>query len=343
MRVIKIGPLGVVTHTRVLVVGGVLLGVAVMLTVMALTIGPADVGFLDSLRAALGIRTGGSADFIVGQLRAPRTYTTALMGAMFGLAGALLQSISRNPLASPDFIGISAGAGAGAVAVIALVGASSTLLLAGGAAAGALLAAALITALSWRRGIVPLRLILTGIGIGFVASAVSQYFLTIVNINVADQALSWLVGSTNARTWTHVAIAAVLLAVLGPIALLQARALRTIEMGDDTASALGINVQRSRLIIALVAVLLTAGAVAVVGPVAFIALVAPALARRLTRSAGATLIPSALMGATLALAADFAAQHATGALQLPIGIYTAAIGAPYLLYLVWRASRGEQS
>jgi iron complex transport system permease protein len=135
----------------------------------------------------------------------------------------------------------------------------------------------------------------------------------------------------------------VVLAVLAPVALLQARALRTIEMGDDTASALGINVQRSRLIIALVAVLLTAGAVAVVGPVAFIALVAPALARRLTRSAGATLIPSALMGATLALAADFAAQHATGTLQLPIGIYTAAIGAPYLLYLVWRASRGEQS
>lgn len=337
------GPYGVVTHTRVLVVGCVLLGLSVILTVMALTVGPADVGFWDSLRAAVGVRTGGTADFIVGQLRAPRTYTTALMGAMFGLAGALLQSISRNPLASPDFIGISAGAGAGAVSVIALVGASSTLALAGGAAGGALLAAAIITVLSWKRGIVPLRLILTGIGIGFVASAVSQYFLTIVSINVADQALAWLVGSTNARTWTHVTIALVVLAVLAPIALWQGRALRTIEMGDDTASALGIHVNRSRLIIALVAVLLTAGAVAVVGPVAFIALVAPALARRLTRSAGATLIPSALMGATLALAADFAAQHATGALQLPIGIYTAAIGAPYLLYLVWRASRGEQS
>jgi len=343
MRVIKIGQYGVITHTRVLVVGWVLVAVSLMLAVMALTTGPADVGVFDSMRAAVGIRTGGSADFIVGQLRAPRTYTTALIGAIFGLAGALLQSITRNPLASPDFIGISAGAGTGAVAVIALLGTSSTWLVAGGAAAGGLFAAVIITALSWHRGIVPLRLILTGIGIGFVASAISQYFLMIVNINVADQALVWLVGSTNARTWTHVFVATAVLVVLGPIALWQARALRTMEMGDDTASALGIHVNRSRLIIAIVAVLLTAGATAVVGPVAFIALVAPALARRLTRVGGVTLITSALMGTALTLAADFAAQRATGTLQLPIGIYTAAIGAPYLLYLVWRASRGEQS
>ncbi len=343
MRLVRIGPFGFVTHSRVLTVGWVLCGAIAALAALSVSVGPVNVSVLDSLASAVGIPVGAPADFIVGQLRAPRMYTTALMGAMFGLSGAILQSLTRNPLASPDFIGISAGAGAGAVLTIAAFGASSVWLTAAGAGAGALIAAAAMVALSWRRGIVPLRLILTGIGIGFVASAMSQYLLTIMNISIAQNALVWLVGSTNSRTWQHVTVALVILAALTPLLLWHARALRTMEMGDETAAALGIAVTRSRLVLALIAVLLAAGATAVVGPVAFIALVAPALARALTRSPGVTLVPSALMGAALALTADFAAQHATGPLQLPVGVYTAAVGAPYLLWLIWHAARQGES
>lgn len=340
MKTLRIGPVGVVTQRRTLVVGLALLATVVALIVVSLAVGRSGVGVLDSLRAAVGIPVGPPADFIIGQVRAPRVLTTALVGAMLGLAGAILQFLTRNPLASPDFIGISAGAGAGAVLTIATAAGTSIWVTAAGAAAGAVTAAVLIIGLSWRRGIVPLRLILAGIGIGFAAQATTQFLLTQMQIYQAGDALVWLVGSTASRTWTHVALAAGALALLGSIALGHARALRTLEMGDDTARALGIAVTRSRLVLTACAVLLAAAATAVVGPIAFIALVAPAIAVRLARGAGMTLIPSALMGAALLLTADLVAQHATGALQLPVGIYTAAVGAPYLLYLVWRASRG---
>ncbi|WP_062071619.1 FecCD family ABC transporter permease [Demequina sediminicola] len=342
MRVVRLGPFGVLTHTRVIVVGWVLFAVASVFFLLGLTVGPVEIPLGDALAAAFGFTTDSQADFIVGQLRAPRTFTTVLIGIMFALAGAILQSLTRNPLASPDFIGISAGAGAGAVAVIAFAGATSAWLVAAGAGIGGIVAAAIIIALAWHGGIVPLRMVLTGIGIGFVASAVSQYLLTVMDINNADQALVWLVGSTANRTWQHVAVAAVILAVMIPIIVTLSRSLRTMEMGDETAEALGIPVARARLLLVLCAVLLAAGATAVVGPVGFIALVSPALARRLTRAPGVTLIPAALMGAALALVADYAAQHATGDMQLPIGLYTAAIGAPYLLWLVGRSARGGQ-
>ncbi|WP_084125668.1 iron chelate uptake ABC transporter family permease subunit [Demequina sp. NBRC 110054] len=343
MRILRLGPLGISTHRRTFVVGLALTGVLFGLLIIALTAGKADISILDGLKASIGISVGSPGDFIVGQVRAPRAFTAILVGAMLGLSGAILQSLTRNPLASPDFIGISMGAGTGAVLTIWLIGASSLWVTAAGAVVGALTVSALILALSWRRGIVPLRLILAGIAMGFVANATTQYLLTRMDVHDAGNALGWLVGSVTGRTWTHVAVAGAVLAVLLPIVLWHARALRTLEMGDDTAKALGIHVGRSRAVLAVCSVLLAAGAVAVTGPIGFIALVAPALALRLTRNAGVTLIPSALMGAVLLLAADQVAQQMPDTLQLPVGIFTAAVGAPYLLWLVARASRGGQS
>lgn len=343
MRILRLGPLGITTHRRTFAVGLALLALVLGLFVLALMIGRADITVLDALKAAVGIPVGSPTDFIVGQVRAPRALTAILVGAMLGLAGAIMQSLTRNPLASPDFIGISAGAGTGAVLTIWLVSASSLWVIAGGAIAGALIVSGLILLLSWRRGIVPLRLILAGIGMGFVAQSTTQYLLTRMDVHDAGNALGWLVGSVTGRTWTHVTVAAVVLTALAPIVLWHARALRTLEMGDDTATALGIHVTRSRAVLAVCSVLLAAAAVAVTGPIGFIALVAPALALRVTRSAGVTLIPSALMGAALLLAADQVAPQMPATLQLPVGIFTAAVGAPYLLWLVWRASRGGPS
>lgn len=343
MKVLRIGSLGVTTHRRTFAVGLVLLLVLAGLFVFALVVGKADVTVWDAVRSAVGIPVGAPADFIVGQVRAPRALTAILVGGMLGLSGAILQSLTRNPLASPDFIGISMGAGTGAVLTIWLVSATSLWITAAGAAAGALVTAALILVLSWKRTIVPLRLILAGIGVGFVAQAATQYLLTRMDVHDAANALGWLVGSTTGRTWTHVHFATIALAVLVPVVLGHARALRTMEMGDDAAQALGVSVGRSRAILAVASVLLAAAAVAATGPIGFIALVAPALALRTTRSAGVALVPAALMGALLLLAADQASQLMPANLQFPVGVFTAAVGAPYLLWLVWRASRGGQS
>ena len=343
MRTLTLGRLGITTHRRTFAVGVGLLAVLAALLIFALVAGKADVSVWDAIRAAVGIPVGAPADFIVGQVRAPRALTAVLVGGMLGLSGAILQSLTRNPLASPDFIGISMGAGTGAVLTVWLVTATSLWITAAGAAAGALITAALILVLSWRRTIVPLRLILAGIGVGFVAQAATQYFLTRMDVHDAANALGWLVGSTTGRTWTHVTFSAIAIAVVVPVVLWNARALRTMEMGDDAARALGIAVGRSRAILAVASVLLAAAAVAVTGPIGFIALVAPALALRVTRSAGMALIPAALMGAVLLLAADQLSQLMPANLQFPVGVFTAAVGAPYLLWLVWRASRGGQS
>ncbi|WP_084039350.1 iron chelate uptake ABC transporter family permease subunit [Demequina sp. NBRC 110053] len=341
MKILRIGPLGITTHRRTFIAGLALLAVLAGLMLVALTAGQSGYSMLDAIRASVGATSDSPADFIVGQVRAPRMLTAVLVGAMLGLSGAILQSLTRNPLASPDFIGITMGAGTGAVLTLWLIGAASLWVTAAGAVAGALITAALILALSWlRRGIVPLRLILAGIGIGFVAQATTQYLLTRMDVHDAQNALGWLVGTTTGRTWTHVSVAALCCAVLVPLVLWNARALRTMEMGEDAARALGIRVGASRGVLAVCSVLLAAAAVAVCGPIGFIALVAPALALRVTRNAGATLIPSALMGATLLLAADQVSQQMPATLQFPVGVFTAAIGAPYLLWLVWRASRG---
>lgn len=343
MKTVRIGPLGITTHRRTIAVGLILLAVLLTLLVVALAVGKANIGVLDSLRAAVGISVGAPADFIVGQVRAPRAFTTVLVGAMLGISGAILQSLTRNPLASPDFIGITMGAGTGAVLTMWLSPSASLWITAAGAAVGALVISTIMVALSWRRGLVPLRLILAGIGLGFVAQAVTQYLLTRMDVHEAGAALTWLVGSTTGRTWTHVSVIALVMVVLVPIVLGLGRALRTMEMGDDAARSLGISVTRSRAILAVCSVLLAAGATAITGPIGFIALVAPALAVRLTRSAGVALIPSALMGAALLLAADQASQQVSTVIQLPVGIFTAVAGAPYLLWLVWRASQGGQS
>ncbi|WNM25070.1 iron chelate uptake ABC transporter family permease subunit [Demequina capsici] len=340
MRTLTLGPFGITTHRRTLVVGCALLATVTALVVVSLTIGSSSISPLDALKATLGLHTDGSASFIVGQVRAPRALTTLLVGFMLGLSGALLQSLTRNPLASPDFIGITAGASAIAVLTIVLGIGTSLWVTAAGAAIGAVGAATVILALAWKRGLVPLRLVLAGIGIGFVANATTQYLLTRLPIYQVGDALTWLVGSTASRTWQHVTVAAIILAVLLPVVLWHLRGLRTIELGDDTARALGVHVTRTRMVLIACSVLLAAGATALTGPIGFVALVAPAIAVRIARSPGAAPLPSALMGAAILLTADLAAQHLISAVTLPVGIYTSAIGAPYLLWLVWRASRG---
>lgn len=326
--------------SRVARVTMILGAVALVIIVFSLWTGTVSVSLWDTLRAAVGIDIGTGADFIVGQLRAPRTYTAALVGALLAASGALMQSIARNPLASPDLLGISAGAAAGAVLCIYLTQNTSSLALAPWAVAGALVTAALVILLGSRGRLEPFRMIIAGIGIDFVATAAITLILTKIPDNVVPQAYAWIVGSTNARTWQHVWMGLASCLVIIPIGLLVARRLRVLEMGDDLAAGLGLRPGRLRFVALATAAVAAGLAAALVGPIAFIALVAPAIARRITRSPGITVAASALMGVILTVAADLAARDLLGSTQLPVGLYTALIGGPYLIFLIVR-SKGQ--
>ena len=325
--------------TRVTLVLG---AVAVAVIIFSLWSGTVSVSLWDTLRAAVGIDTGTGADFIVGQLRAPRIYTAALVGALLAASGALMQSIARNALASPDLLGISAGAAAGAVACIYLTQTTSSLALAPWAVLGALVAATLVIVLGSNGRLEPFRMIIAGIGINFVATAIITLLLVKIPQEVVPQAYAWIVGSTAARTWEHVAMGAASCLLIVPIALLMARRLRVLEMGDDLAAGLGLRPGRLRFAALATAAVAAGLAAALVGPIAFIALVAPAIARRLTRSPGITVAASVLVGVVLTVVADLAARELLGSVQLPVGLYTSLIGGPYLIYLIVRSKGSFQ-
>jgi iron complex transport system permease protein len=281
---------------------------------------------------------GDDAEFVVETLRLPRTVTAVLVGAALGMSGAVFQSIARNPLGSPDIIGFESGAAVGAVLIITLYGGSS-LAVAAGAVAGGLVTALLVYLLAYQRSLAVSRLVLVGIGIGFTATAAVDYLITRAQIQDVQRAAVWLTGSLNGRSWDHVRTVALALLVLAPCIVLAQRALDRLELGDDTARALGVRVGPTKLLVIVVAVGLVALAVAAAGPIVFIAFVAAPIARRLTSSPGACLVPAAFVGALLTLTADLVARRILAPTELPVGIATAVIGAPYLLWLLARRAR----
>lgn len=305
------------------------------LTALSLSIGDFSIRLTEIVPAVLGYGTA-DADFIVRTLRLPRTLTGIFVGFAFGLSGAIFQRITSNVLASPDIIGITAGASAGAVFLIVVVGAG-TVAVTGGALAGGMLTAAVIYLLAWRDGVTGYRLVLIGIGVTAALISVVQYLLTRAQIDDAARATVWLTGSLNGRGWDHVIPVAVALAVLVPLALSQGRGLRALQLGDDAARGLGVRADLTRGLLLLCGVLLAAVATASAGPIAFVALAAPPIARRLCVTGGVALVPAMLVGACMVLAADLLAQHVLGG--LPVGVATALVGAPYLLVLLSRVNR----
>lgn len=325
---------------RSLLVSVALLVSLAVIFCLTVSIGDFNVPVRDIVPAAFG-----SADpatvFVVQELRLPRVLTGLLVGAAFGLSGAILQALARNPLASPDILGFSAGAGAAAVFSITVIGGSQAFLplYAFGGGFGAAL---LVYALAYRNGVTPYRLILVGIGVAVMFQGLITYMLTRTFIAEAAQSLAWLTGSLNSRTWANVKPLAIAMLILLPAVIALAGRLRTLQLGDDTAKGLGLRVESDRLLLLLVSVALAAAGSAAAGPIAFVAFVAPPIARRLTRASGLTLVPAALTGALLVLVADFAGQHAFGS-ELPVGIITGLIGGSYLLWLIARINRVGRS
>lgn len=329
--------LSVRVHGRAVAVTAALLAVGFATFAWSLSVGDFPIPIGDVLASLAG---GGSEDagFIVRTLRLPRALTGVLVGAAFGLSGAIFQRVARNPLASPDIVGIEAGAAAAAVLTIVVLG-GSTAQITIGALAGAVLAAVAIYALAHRRGVTGYRLVLVGIGITAVLHSVTSYLLTRAEVHDAQRAVVWLTGSLHARGWEHVRPTSVAVAVLVPVALGLGRHLRALELGDDAARGLGTRVEGARASLLLTAVALAAVGTAAAGPVAFVALVAPQVARRLVGDRSLALVPSAATGALLVVAADLAARRLLSPVELPVGIFTAVLGAPYLLHLLVRANR----
>ncbi|GAA5045721.1 iron complex transport system permease protein [Thermocatellispora tengchongensis] len=334
--VVRVGALSVRLAPRGLAAGVGLVAVAAVVAVLAIGTGDFPVSPPDVIAALTGGGTPAHR-FIVGEIRAPRVLTGLLVGAAFGVSGALFQSVTRNPLGSPDFLGFTAGASTGGILAVILGG--TGWVIAGGSLLGCAAASLAVYLLSYRRGAHGYRLVLVGAGVAAILLAVDSYLLTRADIHDAASAAAWLTGSLSGRGWDHAVPVALALAVLVPLCAPLSRPLRMIEMGDDAAQAMGIAVERVRLAAVLIGVALCGVATAAAGPVAFVALAAPQLARRLTGSPGVTLIASGLMGAVLLILSDLAAQRVIAPAQLPVGIMTAALGGAYLAWLLRKERR----
>ncbi|MGH3813932.1 MAG: FecCD family ABC transporter permease [Pseudonocardiaceae bacterium] len=342
-RPMRVGRCSGVWRPRMVMV--TLVGLAALTLMVALNVGLGE--FPIPVGDVLGVFAGGGTgaeQFIVLELRLPRSLTGVLVGAALGLSGAITQAVARNPLASPDLLGVTAGASAAAVALIVLgtVGPVGALLGGAGlpvaALIGGLSVAALVYVLAWQRGIDGYRLVLVGVGIQAVALSVTQWLIIVAKIDEAARATVWLTGSLNGRGWEHVGPVVLALVVLVPIALLLAFGLGVLQFSDDTARGLGIRLNWARSALILVAVCLAAVATSSAGPILFVALIVPQIAQRLVGSARPPLLASAVYGALLTVGSDLFARTVLGA-ELPVGIVTAAIGAPFLLYLLVRHNR----
>ncbi len=320
-------------NVRVLFFAVIALLLLAILATWAMTLGSFRIPFVDVARAVAG---EGSADheFIVRALRLPRVISAMLIGASLAMSGAIFQGLVRNALVSPDIIGIQTGATL--LAVFWIVTGQSSALLPLAAFAGAMLTAVAIYILSWKGGISANRLILVGIGIGATLGAGTTFLTVRYPVEIVRPAVVWTMGSLYGSDWGEVQVLAAAVSVLAPAAIVLTWPLRTMQLGDDVTRGLGLPLERTRLGLIAIGCGLSAVAVAVAGPIGFVALMVPHMARILAGPlSGSVMLFSAVLGACFLLLADIVAQHFLP-VPLPTGVVTAAVGAPYFLFLLYR-------
>lgn len=322
------------------VVIGVLVLTLVSTFLLTLMLGQSFTPPGEVMRVLLGENIAG-VSFTVGQLRLPRAVLSILAGLSFGLGGVAFQTMLRNPLASPDIIGISAGASAAAVFAIVVLSLSGPAVSIFAVIAG-LGIALLVYGLSFRNGVAGTRLILVGIGVSAMLESFVAYILSAAPAWTLQEAMRWLTGSVNGAKLDQAAPLAIALLVFGGLLLSRARDLETLRFGDDTAAALGVGVAKTRIIVIVSAVGVIATATAVTGPIAFVAFLSGPIAARVMGNNGSLLVPSALIGAVLVLVGDYCGQFVLPG-RYPVGVVTGALGAPYLIYLIVRVNRGGAS
>lgn len=279
-------------------------------------------------------------EFVIMDLRMPRALVGLVVGLALGISGALTQSIARNALASPDVLGITFGASATAVFVVTASGGaavSSAIGLPAAALTGGLLTGLLVYFLAWKKGIDGFRLILIGVSVSAAMQAVTTWLLALADIRDVARAQAWLVGSLDSRSWNEVWTTLWVTAALVLVVVVVSFQLQPMHFGDDVAAGLGVRYGAVRAVLLLCAVLLAGVAVSAAGPVPFVALVAPQIAMRLVRSPVPPLLASGVFGALLLIGSDLIARVVLPN-DLPVGIVTAIIGGPFLVYLLVRAN-----
>ncbi|MGW1773284.1 FecCD family ABC transporter permease [Streptomyces sp. NPDC002104] len=339
---VRLGGLSFVWRPRIVLVTLLLMAAAFLMFCLSIAVGDFPLGLPQVVATLFG---GGEQvdQFVIMDLRLPRALAGLVVGIALGMSGAITQSIARNPLASPDILGITGGASAVAVCLVTVSGGAtaavvSSVGLSGAALAGGLATGLLVYFMAWRRGVDGFRLILIGLSVSAVMEAITTWLLVTADIRDVARAQAWLVGSLDNRSWDEVSVA-----LWGTLALAVAVAgvafqFKPLHFGDDVAAGLGVRYGLVRAVLLLCAVLLAGFAVSAAGPVPFVAMVAPQVALRLTKSPTPPLVASAVTGALLLLGSDLVARTALP-VTLPVGVVTAAIGGPFLIYLLVRANR----
>jgi iron complex transport system permease protein len=325
------------TLLRAFAVTAALAVLTVLAAVIALGLGEMRISAVDVVRALVG-DAGTAIETVVVQWRLPRVLLGVVFGAALGLSGAVFQSLTRNPLGSPDVIGFDSGAYTGAVVSIIAVG--STALVIPSALAGGIATALAVYLLAYRRGVHGFRLIVVGIAVTALLGSVNTYLLLKASLWQAQTASVWGAGTLNGLDWSDARTGTlVVLALLAPLLWL-GRRLRMLELGDDAAAATGVAVEPVRLALIVVGVSLCAVVTALAGPIPVVALVAPQLARRITRAPGVQLVPAAVTGAFLLVTCDMVALNVPPQ-ALPVGLMTIILGGAYLVWLLVAQSRKE--
>lgn len=292
---------------------------------------------IDVIRTLLG---NGTEDhtIVIQTLRLPRIVAAFLVGVSLAAAGAILQGIIRNPLASPDIIGITSGASVAAVAFITyFAGTVSIKWLPVAAMTGAGITSLIIYAIAWKKGVTPIRLVLIGIGMNFMLGSLTKVMLVLSPITLSSEAYVWLTGTVYGTSWEKVWTMLPWTAFFIPLAMLYARNVNVLQLGDEIATGIGSAVGRHRLVLLMISVALAGSAVAVGGGIAFIGLIAPHMTRRMIGpSFGGVLPVSALIGGLIVVVADLVARTAFIPYDIPVGVFTAGVGAPFFIYLLYR-------
>jgi iron complex transport system permease protein len=336
-RTLRSGGIAVRINARALIYSAVTTLVLMVLIVWASTLGSYDLSFPDVVRAAFG-RGNEETEMVVRTLRLPRVLVAVLIGAALAMSGTVFQGLARNPLVSPDIIGINGGATLAAISVM-IIGLGPTTMVPLAAFVGAVITAVAIYLLSWKQGISMDRLILVGIGIGAIVGAGTTYMTVKFPIEITRPAIVWSMGSIYAAQWEDVVLLACTLALLGPVAIGLMERMRTLQFGDTVTRSLGVSLERTRLLLIGVGCAFAAVAVAIAGPIGFVALIVPHMSRMiLGPPTGSVLVFTALLGSTMLLLSDVIGQHALP-VTLPVGVVTGAVGAPYFLFLLYRSNQ----
>ncbi|CAM5522965.1 FecCD family ABC transporter permease [Streptomyces aurantiogriseus] len=339
---VRLGPVSFVWRPWVVLVTLLLAAATFLVFCLSIGVGDFPIGLPQVIATIFG-RGEQVDEFVIMDLRMPRALAGLVVGIALGVSGAITQSIARNPLASPDVLGITGGASAVAVSLVTVSGGTTAAIvdsvgLSAAALAGGLGTGLLVYFLAWRRGVDGFRLILIGISVSAVMEAITTWLLATADIRDVALAQAWLVGSLDNRGWDEVRVALWGTLVLLVVVCCVAFQFKPMHFGDEVAAGLGVRYSMVRAVLLLCAVLLAGVAVSAAGPVPFVALVAPQVAMRLTRYPTPPMVASGMVGALLLIGADLVARTALP-ISLPVGVVTAAIGGPFLVYLLVRANR----